>query len=135
MELFEQPESSKEHVLLSLNRARSALFLYFRKQNQGEQHEMGFNCGIIGLPNVGKSTIFNAMTAAGVESSNYPFCTIDPNVGMVPLRDLRLYRLASLVKPERVLPTSVEFVDIAGLVKGARKGGGVGLQVFWKHPG
>lgn len=89
---------------------------------------MGFNCGIIGLPNVGKSTIFNAMTAAGVESSNYPFCTIDPNVGMVPLRDPRLFRIASLVKPEKVIPTSVEFVDIAGLVKGASKGEGLGNQ-------
>lgn len=89
---------------------------------------MGFNCGIIGLPNVGKSTIFNAMTAAGAEASNYPFCTIDPNIGMVPLRDERLYRLAELAKPERVLPTAVEFVDIAGIVKGASKGEGLGNQ-------
>ncbi len=89
---------------------------------------MGFNCGIVGLPNVGKSTIFNAMTAAGAEASNYPFCTINPNIGMVPLRDERLYRLAALVKPERVLPTAVEFVDIAGIVKGASKGEGLGNQ-------
>ncbi len=89
---------------------------------------MGFNCGIIGLPNVGKSTIFNAMTAAGAAASNYPFCTIDPNIGMVPLRDERMYKLASLVKPERVLPTAVEFVDIAGIVKGASKGEGLGNQ-------
>jgi GTP-binding protein YchF len=89
---------------------------------------MGFNCGIIGLPNVGKSTIFNAMTAAGVASSNYPFCTINPNIGMVPIRDKRLYRIADLVSPEKVTPTAVEFVDIAGLVKGASKGEGLGNQ-------
>ncbi|MBI5643382.1 MAG: redox-regulated ATPase YchF [Deltaproteobacteria bacterium] len=89
---------------------------------------MGFNCGIIGLPNVGKSTIFNAMTAAGAEASNYPFCTINPNIGMVPLRDERIYRLAEIAKPERVLPTAVEFVDIAGIVKGASKGEGLGNQ-------
>ena len=89
---------------------------------------MGFNCGIVGLPNVGKSTIFNAMTAAGAEASNYPFCTIDPNIGMVPLRDERIFRIAELVKPERVLPTAVEFVDIAGIVKGASKGEGLGNQ-------
>ncbi len=90
--------------------------------------KMGFNCGIVGLPNVGKSTIFNAMTAAGAEASNYPFCTINPNVGMVPIRDERIFRLAELVKPERTLPTSVEFVDIAGIVKGASKGEGLGNQ-------
>lgn len=89
---------------------------------------MGFNCGIVGLPNVGKSTIFNAMTAAGAAASNYPFCTIDPNIGMVPLRDVRIYKLAELVKPERVLPTAIEFVDIAGIVKGASKGEGLGNQ-------
>jgi GTP-binding protein YchF len=89
---------------------------------------MGLNCGIIGLPNVGKSTIFNAMTAAGAEASNYPFCTINPNIGMVPLRDPRLGALASIVRPEKVVPTSVEFVDIAGLVKGASKGEGLGNQ-------
>jgi hypothetical protein len=89
---------------------------------------MGFNCGIVGLPNVGKSTIFNAMTSKGVAASNYPFCTIDPNVGMVALADARLYKLADLAKPERVVPTAVEFVDIAGLVKGASKGEGLGNQ-------
>ncbi|MDH4226704.1 MAG: redox-regulated ATPase YchF [Deltaproteobacteria bacterium] len=89
---------------------------------------MGFNCGIVGLPNVGKSTLFNAMTAAGAEASNYPFCTINPNVGMVPMRDERLTVLTKLVSPERVVPTSVEFVDIAGLVKGASKGEGLGNQ-------
>ncbi len=87
---------------------------------------MGFNCGIVGLPNVGKSTIFNAMTDAGAVSSNYPFTTIDPNVGMVVLRDSRLDKLAEIVKPERILPTAVEFVDIAGLVKGASRGEGLG---------
>ncbi|MCK4739400.1 MAG: redox-regulated ATPase YchF [Deltaproteobacteria bacterium] len=89
---------------------------------------MGFNCGIVGLPNVGKSTIFNAMTAAKAEASNYPFCTIEPNVGMVPLRDIRLKKLAELINPQKVLPTSVEFVDIAGLVKGASSGEGLGNQ-------
>lgn len=89
---------------------------------------MGFNCGIIGLPNVGKSTIFNAMTAAGAEASNYPFCTINPNIGMVPLRDERLFKLEKLANPEKVLPTAVEFVDIAGIVKGASKGEGLGNQ-------
>ncbi|MFQ5427758.1 MAG: redox-regulated ATPase YchF [Thermodesulfobacteriota bacterium] len=87
---------------------------------------MGFNCGIVGLPNVGKSTIFNAMTKAGAASSNYPFTTIDPNVGMVVLRDERLDKLAGIVEPERILPTAVEFVDIAGLVKGASRGEGLG---------
>ena len=89
---------------------------------------MGFNCGIVGLPNVGKSTIFNAMTAAGAEASNYPFCTINPNIGMVPLRDERLAKLTELANPERTLPTAVEFVDIAGIVKGASKGEGLGNQ-------
>jgi hypothetical protein len=89
---------------------------------------MGFNCGIVGLPNVGKSTIFNAMTSAGAAASNYPFCTIEPNVGMVPLRDKRMDELAAIVSPERILPTTVEFVDIAGIVKGASKGEGLGNQ-------
>ena len=89
---------------------------------------MGFKCGIVGLPNVGKSTIFNALTAAGAQAANYPFCTIDPNVGVVSVRDERLYKLAEIVKPEKITPTTVEFLDIAGLVKGASKGEGLGNQ-------
>lgn len=87
---------------------------------------MGFKCGIVGLPNVGKSTLFNALTNAGIESANYPFCTIEPNVGVVPVPDPRLQALADIVKPERILPTTMEFVDIAGLVEGASKGEGLG---------
>ncbi len=89
---------------------------------------MGFKCGIVGLPNIGKSTIFNAITSAGAESANYPFCTIEPNVGVVAVPDTRLEALATIVVPERVLPTTIEFVDIAGLVKGASKGEGLGNQ-------
>ncbi len=89
---------------------------------------MGFKCGIVGLPNVGKSTLFNALTQAGIESANYPFCTIEPNVGIVPINDKRLAQLADIVNPKKILPTTMEFVDIAGLVEGASKGEGLGNQ-------
>ena len=89
---------------------------------------MGLKCGIVGLPNVGKSTIFNALTKAGIAAENYPFCTIEPNVGIVEVPDPRLKALADIVKPERIVPAVVEFVDIAGLVAGASKGEGLGNQ-------
>ncbi|WP_111977717.1 redox-regulated ATPase YchF [Algibacillus agarilyticus] len=87
---------------------------------------MGFKCGIVGLPNVGKSTLFNALTKAGIEAANFPFCTIEPNTGVVPVPDTRLDALADIVSPEKILPTTMEFVDIAGLVAGASKGEGLG---------
>lgn len=87
---------------------------------------MGFKCGIVGLPNVGKSTLFNALTKAGIEAANFPFCTIEPNTGIVPVPDTRLDALADIVSPEKILPTTMEFVDIAGLVAGASKGEGLG---------
>lgn len=93
---------------------------------------MGIKCGIVGLPNVGKSTLFNALTRAEIAAENYPFCTIDPNVGVVPVPDPRLNVLADIVKPQKILPATVEFVDIAGLVAGASKGEGLGNQ-FLAH--
>src|ERR1700716_3622 len=93
---------------------------------------MSLKCGIVGLPNVGKSTLFNALTKAGIAAENYPFCTIEPNVGIVELPDPRLDGLAGIVQPERIVPAIVEFVDIAGLVAGASKGEGLGNQ-FLAH--
>jgi GTP-binding protein YchF len=93
---------------------------------------MGIKCGIVGLPNVGKSTLFNALTKAGIAAANFPFCTIEPNVGIVPVPDTRLGQLAEIVKPQRVIPTTMEFVDIAGLVAGASKGEGLGNK-FLAH--
>ena len=89
---------------------------------------MGFKCGIVGLPNVGKSTLFNALTKASIAAENFPFCTIEPNTGIVPVPDARLDAIAAIVKPQKIVPTSMEFVDIAGLVKGASHGEGLGNQ-------
>jgi len=89
---------------------------------------MGFKCGIVGLPNVGKSTLFNSLTRAGIAAENYPFCTIDPNIGVVEVPDPRLQQLADIVQPKKIIPTTMEFVDIAGLVAGASKGEGLGNQ-------
>jgi len=93
---------------------------------------MGIKCGIVGLPNVGKSTLFNALTKAGIAAANFPFCTIDPNVGVVPVPDPRLQQLADIARPQKIIPTSMEFVDIAGLVAGASKGEGLGNK-FLAH--
>lgn len=93
---------------------------------------MGFKCGIVGLPNAGKSTLFNALTRAGVAAANYPFCTIEPNVGIVPVPDRRLEAIAAIVKPQQIVPASMQFVDIAGLVKGAAQGEGLGNK-FLAH--
>ena len=93
---------------------------------------MSVKCGIVGLPNVGKSTLFNALTSAGIEAQNFPFCTIEPNKGIVPVPDFRLSSIAEIVKPEKVIPTTTEFVDIAGLVKGASEGEGLGNK-FLSH--
>ncbi|OOG61310.1 redox-regulated ATPase YchF [Rhodanobacter sp. B04] len=93
---------------------------------------MGIKCGIVGLPNVGKSTLFNALTKAGIAAANFPFCTIEPNVGVVPVPDPRLNALSGIVNPQKVIPTAVEFVDIAGLVAGASKGEGLGNK-FLAH--
>jgi ribosome-binding ATPase len=106
--------------------------LNFTPFNHFSGEIMGFKCGIVGLPNVGKSTIFNAITNAGAEAANYPFCTIEPNVGMVNVPDYRLDELVKVYKPRSIVPTVTQFVDIAGLVKGASKGEGLGNQ-FLTH--
>ncbi|MEA3432735.1 MAG: GTPase, partial [candidate division WOR-3 bacterium] len=89
---------------------------------------MGLNCGIVGLPNVGKSTIFSALSSVSAKVANYPFCTIEPNLGIIQVPDERLYKIADIIKPEEIIPATVEFVDIAGLVQGASLGEGLGNQ-------
>ena len=108
--------------------ARSLVGITYSRKNL----KMSLKCGIVGLPNVGKSTLFNALTAAGIEAQNFPFCTIEPNQGIVPVPDERLDKISAIVKPESTIPTTTEFVDIAGLVKGASKGEGLGNQ-FLSH--
>ena len=98
------------------------------EQSTAGDEAMSLQCGIVGLPNVGKSTLFNALTKAGIAAENYPFCTIEPNVGIVEVPDPRLDALAAIAKPQKVIPATVEFVDIAGLVAGASKGEGLGNQ-------
>src|SRR5476651_505835 len=99
-----------------------------RTATESQRSAMSLKRGIVGLPNVGKSTLFNALTKAGIAAENYPFCTIEPNVGIVEVPDARLQKLAAIVSPERIMPAVVEFVDIAGLVAGASKGEGLGNQ-------
>jgi len=110
----------------ALGHWRFALFLHQVHQGLIREVSMAIQCGIVGLPNVGKSTLFNALTSAGAASANYPFCTIEPNTGVVDVPDPRLSHLSAIVKPHRILPASQEFVDIAGLVRGASKGEGLG---------
>ena len=96
---------------------------------------MSWRCGIIGLPNAGKTTIFNALTAGAAEVAPYPFCTISPNTGVVPVPDPRLARLGELLKPQSLTPATIEFVDVAGLIEGASRGEGLGNQFLAAHPG
>ena len=96
---------------------------------------MALQCGIVGLPNVGKSTLFNCLSSAKAESANYPFCTIEPNIGIITVPDERLQRISDIVNPQKIQPTTVEIVDIAGLVKGASKGEGLGNQFLGRNHG